>query len=183
MGDFYPVYDRGGLIVDVRHNTGGNIESWLLSRLQRRAWMWWQGRKGQPYRNMQYAFDGHLVVLIDAFTASDGEIFAEGARRLGLGTVIGVRSWGGEIWLTYSNRLVDRGIASAAEFGVYGPEGEWLIEGHGVEPDIVVDNLPHATFEGSDAQLDAAIDLLLRRIAEEPVRVPEHPPYPTKARD
>ena len=67
--------------------------------------------------------------------------------------MIGTRTWGGEIWLSSSNVLVDRGIATAAETGVYGPEGEWLIEGHGVDPDIVVDNLPHATFKGDDAQL------------------------------
>ncbi|MEM7773065.1 MAG: S41 family peptidase, partial [Cyanobacteria bacterium P01_A01_bin.37] len=67
-------------------------------------------------------------------TASDGEAFKEGFRRLGLGKVIGTRTWGGEIWLSLQTWLVDRGIASAAEIGVYGPEGEWLIEGHGVEP-------------------------------------------------
>ena len=65
-----------------------------------------------------------------------------------LGKVIGTRTWGGEIWLSGSNRLADKGIATAAEIGVFGPEGKWLIEGHGVDPDIVVDNLPHATFEG-----------------------------------
>jgi tricorn protease len=60
-------------------------------------------------------------------------------------------TWGGEIWLSASNVLVDKGIATAAEFGVYGPEGNWLIEGHGVDPDVVVDNLPRATFDGKDA--------------------------------
>ena len=97
---------------------------------------------------MQYAFRGHVVVLCDENTASDGEAFAEGFRRLGLGKVIGTRTWGGEVWLSPSNFLVDRGIATAAETGVYGPDGDWLIEGHGVDPDIVVDNLPHATFDG-----------------------------------
>ena len=78
--------------------------------------------------------------------------------------MIGTRTWGGEIWLSSSNVLVDSGIATAAETGVYGPEGKWLIEGHGVDPDIVVDNLPHATFEGKDAQLDAAIAYLQQEI-------------------
>ena len=109
---------------------------------------------------MQFAFRGHLVVLVNERTASDGEAFAEGFRRLGLGKVIGTRTWGGEIWLSSNNFLVDRGIATAAETGVYGPEGQWLIEGHGVDPDIVVDNLPHATFNGKDAQLDAAVKYL-----------------------
>jgi len=87
----------------------------------------------------------------------------EGFRRLGLGKVIGTRTWGGEVWLSLEQALTDRGAASAAELGVYGPEGTWLIEGHGVDPDIVVDNPPHATFAGGDAQLEAAIDYLKRR--------------------
>jgi len=179
--EFYPVFDRQGLIIDVRHNRGGNIDSWLLAKLLRPAWFWWQPRIGNPSSNMQYAYRGHIVVLCDQETASDGEAFAEGFRRLGLGKLIGVRTWGGEIWLSASNRLADRGIATAAEIGVYGPEGKWLIEGHGVDPDIVVDNLPHASFEGSDAQLDAALQYLKEQIQKDPRPVPKAPPYPDKA--
>lgn len=178
--NFYPVFDRKGLIIDVRHNRGGNIDSWILEKLLRRAWFYWQGRVGNPTWNMQHAFRGHMVVLCDEYTASDGEAFSEGFRRLGLGKVIGTRTWGGEIWLSSSNVLVDRGLASAAETGVYGPEGQWLIEGHGVDPDIVVDNLPHATFQGRDAQLEAAVKHLQELIAKDPVEVPKHPPYPDK---
>jgi tricorn protease len=179
--EFYPVFDRSGLIIDVRHNRGGNIDSWILEKLMRRAWFYWQPRVGTPYWNMQYAFRGHMVVLCDEGTASDGEAFSEGFRRLGLGKLIGTRTWGGEIWLSANNRLVDKGIATAAEFGVYGPEGTWLIEGHGVDPDIVVDNLPHATFEGGDAQLDAAVKFLLEEIRTKPVPVPPAPAYPDKS--
>lgn len=176
--EFYPVFGRKGLIVDVRHNRGGNIDSWILGRLLRRAWMYWQPRVGSPYWNMQGAFRGHLVVLMDEYTASDGEAFAEGFRRLGLGKLIGTRTWGGEIWLTSSNVLVDKGIATAAEFGVYGPEGRWLIEGHGVDPDMVVDNPPRASHEGQDAQLEAAVKHLQERILAEPVDVPRPPRHP-----
>ena len=179
--DYYPVFRRQGLILDVRHNRGGNIDSWILGKLLRKAWFYWQDRVGDPYWNMQYAFRGHMVVLVDQWTASDGEAFAEGFQRLGLGKVIGTRTWGGEIWLSGSNVLVDNGIATAAEFGVYGPEGQWLIEGHGVEPDIVVDNLPRATFDGKDEQLDAAIRHLEERIREEPVKDLPPPAFPRKA--
>nr|XP_061805995.1 putative tricorn protease homolog 2 [Nerophis lumbriciformis] len=178
---YFPVAQRQGLVIDVRRNRGGNIDSWILGSLLRRPWMWWQSRTGKPYPNMQWSFNGHLVVLVDERTASDGEAFAEGFRRLGLGSVVGTRTWGGEIWLTSSNILVDRGIASAAEFGVYGPEGEWLIEGHGVEPDLVVDNLPHATWMGDDAQLEAAVAHLLEKIEQQPPRVPPVPPFPDKS--
>jgi tricorn protease len=179
--DYYPVFRRQGLILDVRHNQGGNIDSWILGKLLRKAWFYWQDRVGDPYWNMQFAFRGHMVVLVDQWTASDGEAFAEGFRRLGLGKVIGMRTWGGEIWLTGSNALVDNGIATAAEFGVYGPEGQWLIEGHGVDPDIVVDNLPRATFDGKDEQLDAAIRHLQELIREKPVPDLPPPAFPRKA--
>jgi tricorn protease len=130
---------------------------------------------------MHYAFRGHMVILCDQVTSSDGEAVTEGFRRLGLGKVIGMRTWGGEIWLSSSNRLVDNGIASAAEFGVFGPEGKWLIEGRGVEPDITVDNLPFETYKGKDAQLQAAIDYLKKKIKEEPVQPVKVPPHPDKS--
>ncbi len=180
--DFYPVFNRQGLIIDVRHNRGGNIDSWLLSTLLRKAWFYWQPRVGEPMWNMQDAFRGHIVVLCDAFTASDGEAFTEGFKRLHLGKVMGTRTWGGEIWLSANDFEKDGGIATAAEMGVYGAQGKhWLIEGHGVDPDIVVDDLPHATYEGSDAQLQAAIKLLQKEIKADPNPVPPHPPYPNKS--
>jgi len=82
--EYTPIYDRDALIVDVRHNRGGNIDSWLLGKMLRKAWMYWQGRDGLPYWNMQGAFRGPMVVLCDEITASDGEAFSEGFRRLGL---------------------------------------------------------------------------------------------------
>ena len=178
--DFYPVFDRDALIVDVRGNNGGNIDSWILEKLMRRAWMFWQPRIGAPYWNMQQAFRGPMTVLVNEHTASDGEAFAYGFRSLGLGKVIGTRTWGGEIWLSSSNVLVDRGIATAAENGVYGPQSEWLIEGHGVDPDIVVDDTPHETFEGRDAQLEAAVKALTAELAQHPPFVPRPPKYPDK---
>ena len=126
---YYPVFNRQGLIVDVRHNRGGNIDSIILEKLMRKAWFFWKDRTSVPTWNMQYAFRGHVVVLCDENTASDGEAFTEGFRRLGLGKVIGTRTWGGEIWLGAQNTLSDGGVATAAEEGVYGPERKWLIEG------------------------------------------------------
>ena len=176
--EFYSQTRKQALIVDVRHNNGGNIDSWILTQLLRRHWSYFKPRKGEVYPNMQYAFNGHLVVLVDERTASDGEAFADGFRRLGLGKAIGVRTWGGEVWLSSSNRQVDGGVARASELGVYGPEQEWLIEGWGFVPDMEVDNLPHETFNGRDAQLEAAVQHLESLIEEDPRVIPEAPPYP-----
>jgi len=180
--DYYPVFDRDGLVIDLRGNRGGNIDAWILGKLLRRAWFWWQPRTGHPFANMPFAFRGRMVAIVNETTISDGEAFAEGFRRLGLGKVVGTRTWGGEIWLSQDNFLVDRGIATAAETGVFGPEGDWLIEGRGVEPDVVVDNLPRATAEGSDAQLEAAVKLLLNEIATSPRTAPPTPRYPDRSR-
>jgi tricorn protease len=179
--EYYPIFNRQGLIIDVRHNRGGNIDSWLLGKLLRKAWFYWQPRVGNALWNMQDAFRGHIVVLCDQHTASDGEAFSEGFKRFHLGKVIGMRTWGGEIWLSFNNTQLDNGIATAAQTGVYGPEGKWLIEGHGVDPDITVDDLPHATYTGDDAQLQAAIRLLNQEIKSDPRPVPRHPPYPDKS--
>lgn len=184
---FYPVFNRSGLIIDVRRNNGGNIDSWVLTALLRKAWMYWNQHAGRADSwNMQYAFRGHVVVICDAFTASDGEAFSEGFKRLGLGKVIGTRTWGGEVWLSSSNTLSDGGLASAGEYGVFAPDdkGEyhWIVEGRGVEPDIVVDNPPHAAFKGEDPQLQAAIKHLQQLIKDKPITVPPVPTLPDKSK-
>ncbi len=121
---FYPDYDKEALIVDVRNNHGGNIDSWLLDVLQKRAWMYWEGRSSNITNgglgwDEQFAFRGHLVVIVNEHTSSDGEAFARGVSELGLGKIVGKRTWGGGIWLSSDNRLVDGGIATAPEIGVY----------------------------------------------------------------
>jgi tricorn protease len=179
---YYAAANKGGLILDLRHNRGGNIDSWLLSRLMRPAWMWWAHRDGDPTANFQNSFRGHLVVLVDAFTASDGETMANGVRHLGLGKILGTRTWGGGIWLRGGiNALVDRGYARAAESGSFIPGEGWVIEGPGLTPDGIVDNTPAATYRGEDAQLDAAIKYLQEKIAAEPKHLlPKIPAYPDK---
>ncbi len=175
--EFYSQLDRQGLILDVRHNGGGNIDSWVLTQLLRRPWAWFKGRAGGVTPNMQFSFGGHLVILVDERSASDGEAVADGFRRLGLGASIGVRTWGGEVWLSGSNIQVDGGVTRASETGVFA-DGEWLIEGWGFVPDIEVDNLPHATWGGKDAQLEAAVEHLRGLIASDPRVWPEPPAYP-----
>lgn len=177
--EFYAVSDREGLIVDVRNNSGGSIDSTLLEKLMRRAWAYWQRREGGVSNwTQQHAFRGPIVVLANERTYSDGEFFTEGFKRLGLGTVIGTRTTGAGVWLSDRNRQADGGIARAAEYGVIGLDGAWLVEGKGVSPDMVVDNLPHATFRGEDAQLAAALRWLDARVKEQPVAAPTAAAYP-----
>ena len=178
--DFYPVINRAGLVLDLRNNRGGNIDSWILSRLLRKPWMWWAPRFGDVSANMQSTFRGHLIVLVNESTASDGETLANGVRHLGLGPILGTRTWGGGIWLRGINTLVDKGIVSAAENGSFIPGEGWAIEGDGLTPDVIVDNNPATTFRGEDRQLDAALAKLKQLIAQDPRPVPAAPPHPVK---
>jgi tricorn protease len=169
--EFYTNIHRDGLIIDVRRNNGGNIDSWIIEKLLRRAWAFWTAPGNPPDFNMQQTFRGHLAVLIDERTYSDGETFAAGIKALNLAPLIGQRTAGAGIWLSGRNPLIDGGMARIAEFPQFSAEnGRWLIEGRGVSPDIAVVNPPVATFNGSDAQLDAALKYLEDKMASEPVR-------------
>jgi tricorn protease len=170
--DFYANVDREGLVIDVRRNRGGNIDSWIIAALLRRTWAFWQPPGQAPYWNMQQSFRGHLVVLTDALTYSDGETFAAGVKALGLGPVVGTRTSGAGIWLADRNRLSDGGFARIAEFGQFGADGRWLIEGRGVSPDVEVDNLPRESYGGRDRQLETALSMLKEKLAASPVVQP-----------
>ncbi len=168
--DFYAQLEKEALIIDVRFNGGGNIDSWILEKLLRRAWAWWQprhpsieqGAASDP--NMQGSFNGPLAALINENTYSDGETFAEGFKRLKLGPVIGKTSSGAGVFLSDNNRLMDKGIVRAAESAQLDAEGKMLVEGKGVTPNMEVDNLPRATAAGGDAQLDAAVAALMKAL-------------------
>ena len=168
--DFYANINKEGLIIDVRRNNGGNIDSWIIEKLLRRSWAFWASNGNQPQSNMQNTFRGHLVVLADELTYSDGETFTAGVKALKLGPVVGKRTAGAGVWLSDGNGLTDNGMARVAEFGQFSSEGEWLIEGVGVAPDVEVDNLPHETFKGRDRQLEVALEMLEKKLKEQPVK-------------
>ncbi|WP_371188446.1 S41 family peptidase [Thalassotalea maritima] len=176
--EFYDNIEKDGLIIDVRRNRGGNIDSWLIEKLLRKAWMFWQERDSAPYTNMQQTFRGHLVVLTDQLTYSDGETFSAAIKSLGLAPLIGKQTAGAGVWLTGRNRLTDNGMARVAELPQYSMDGTWVVEGTGVSPDIEVDNLPYATFNGFDAQLEKGIEYLNYKLKAESIAPLNAKPMP-----
>ena len=180
-GDYLPQHDKQAMIMDVRYNGGGFVAPMILSHLSRGLFAVGRPRHGTPYRTPETAFYGHMAAVCNGETGSDGETFTEGFRRLGLGPVIGTRTWGGWVGIRGGKPFVDRGGTTQPEFTGWGIEGEWLIEGHGTDPDIVVKDNPADIIHGDDPQLDAAIEYLMGKLENEPMIWPKQPPYPDRS--
>jgi tricorn protease len=177
---FYPQLRKKALIVDVRGNGGGNVSPMIIERLAREVHMVDIARGGMPTPDPEALLWGPKICLIDEFSASDGDIFPYRFRKMNLGKLVGKRTWGGVIGIRGTLPLLDGGFLNKPEFATYGLEGQWIIEGHGVEPDIYVDNDPAREFEGIDDQLNKAIELILEELKTKEKKLPPVPPYPKK---
>ena len=178
---YYPQLYKEALIVDVRGNGGGNISPQIIERLRREPTFWTIARNGAVDVDPSGMVLGPKVLLLDQFSASDGDIVAYRFKKSKLGPVIGLRSWGGVVGIRGSLPLLDGGYLNRPEFSRFDLEGrEWIMEGRGVDPDIVVDNDPAHEFTGIDDQLNRAIDELKAALSKNPVRLPQVPPYPDK---
>ncbi len=181
---FYPQFAREALVIDERYNGGGFVGDMIIDRLERGLWALNQPREGLMGRNPERCFHGPIVVLINEDTGSNGEYFAYAIKAKGLATVMGMRTWGGAVGIEPHQGMVDGSGTTPPQFAPVGLDGTWIIEGHGVEPDIVVVNAPADVVAGRDAQLEAAVDLLLETLARDGDRwrLPGRPDYPDKSK-
>jgi tricorn protease len=178
---FYGQVRKQGLIIDVRGNGGGNVSQFLINRLARNLVFMGYDRGTDnldTYPNV--VFTGPLVALLDEDSASDGDIFPGAFKAMELGPLIGKRSWGGVIGITDLGPLMDGGTVYVPQFATASADGQWAIEGVGVEPDIEVDNPPEAVLRGEDPQLQRAIQEALQRLNTQPGTLPPRPADPVK---
>lgn len=161
---FYPQLDKEGLIIDDRANGGGNVSPMILERLAREPYRLTMRRGSNLTGTIPDALQvGPKVCLINKYSASDGDLFPWGFRALGLGKLIGTRSWGGIVGITASLPFIDGTDIRVPFYTSYDPKtGEWIIENHGVDPDIVIDNDPIKEFNGEDQQLNRAIEEVMK---------------------
>ena len=157
---FYTQLDKKALIIDDRMNGGGNVSPIILERLQREVYRISMYNNGTTVPVPNEAFYGPQVCLIDKYSSSDGDLFPYSYRKLGLGKLIGKRSWGGIVGISGSRSFLDGQDMRTPFFTSYSTDGEWIIEGHGVDPDIEVDINPFDDYNGLDAQLDKAVEYL-----------------------
>jgi len=176
---YLPQHNRQGLIMDVRYNGGGFVAEMILSHLQRGLFSMGMARHGLRYRHPGTAFHGHMAAVSNGETGSDGETFTEGFRRLGLGPIIGTRTWGGWVGIRSDKPLMDGGGVTQPEFTGWGiNDGKWMIEGWGTDPDYVIEDDQASMIQGKDPSLDFTVKYLLDKIAKEPKVIPPMPPYP-----
>jgi tricorn protease len=178
---YYPQLGKKALIVDMRGNGGGNVSPMLIERLRREVSMVRISRNGSPGVFPDGTFVGPKACLINEFSASDGDLFPWQFQHYKLGKLIGKRSWGGVVGIRGSLPLLDGGTLNRPEFARYDVAGKtWVIEGHGVDPDEVVDNDPAKEWAGDDEQLSAGVKHLLEELKKKEWNLPAVPPYPKR---
>jgi len=179
---FYPQLNKKALIIDDRGNGGGNVSPMIIERLNRQLALYGMSRNNGVTTKPAQMMLGPKVLLIDNYSASDGDLFPYQFKKLKIGTIIGVRSWGGVVGIRGPLPFVDGGDLYKPEFAPFDENGKWVIEGHGVDPDIVVDNDPAKEYAGEDQQLNKAIEVILEQLkdAKPPMEVPKEFPDKTK---
>ena len=180
---FYPQLSKQGLIIDDRFNGGGFIDQIVLERLRRVLIGMSTNRAHAAMRYPEEVMHGYKACLLNHYSASDGDMFPYYFRKYGLGPLIGTRTWGGVRGYNHVWTLLDGGNLVVSQNSIYGLDSKWIVESHGVSPDIKVDNLPGEVMEGKDPQLDTAINYIMKKLKAHPLPLPqppaELPAYPT----
>ena len=169
--------------MDVRSNGGGNVSQWIIERLDTKLLGTRFGRRSEhPGTYPGTVFHGHKVAILNETSASDGDIFPHMFRKAGLGPLVGKRSWGGVVGISGLGPMIDGGSVTVPVSGTNDVDGRWVIEGHGVDPDIVVENDPKSVIAGRDPQLERAVEELVKKMDAEPMKLPKRPADPVKTR-
>lgn len=178
---FHEQIDSEALIIDERSNSGGQAANYITEVLSRRHLSGWKDRDGLIFNTPAGAVHGPKLMLIDQDAGSGGDYLPYAFEELGIGTLMGTRTWGGLIGIAVNPPLIDGGRLTVPYFRFFDPQGRWRIENEGVAPDIVVGLDPIASNRGEDTQLERAIEEILRQLEDHESEVPtEAPPLPTE---
>jgi len=174
---FAAQFNKDGLIIDERFNSGGQIPDRFIELLNRKPLAFWAVRDGKNWQWPPQANFGPKVMLINGWSGSGGDAFPDYFRKAELGPLIGTRTWGGLIGISGAPELVDGGNVTVPTFRQYNPDGTWFKEGHGVDPDISIADDPAQLAKGVDPQLEAGIQEVMKELKTNPPVAPKQPPY------
>ncbi|MFG2953044.1 S41 family peptidase [Streptomyces sp. NPDC048291] len=168
---------REGIVVDVRENRGGHTSQLVVEKLARRIVGWDLPRGMRPFSYPRDAPRGPVVVVANEFSGSDGDIVNAAIKALGIGPVVGTRTWGGVIGIDSRYRLVDDTLVTQPKYAFWLEGYGWGVENHGVDPDVEVVQTPQDWGAGRDPQLDEAVRIALEALEAAPAKTP--PTLPT----
>jgi tricorn protease len=174
---FYGQWNKEGLIIDERFNSGGQIPDRFVELLNRKVLSYYAVRDGHDWQWPPVAHFGPEIMLINGWSGSGGDAFPDYFRKSNLGPLLGSRTWGGLIGISGLPGLIDGGSVTAPTFRMYDPDGKWFKEGHGVDPDILVAEDHQQLAKGVDNQLEKAIEWMISELQKNPVKWPQHEPY------
>ncbi|MEW5982271.1 MAG: PDZ domain-containing protein [Acidobacteriota bacterium] len=174
---FMAQFRKDGLIIDERFNSGGQIPDRFIELLNRPMLAYWAVRAGEDWQWPPVAHAGPKAMLINGWSGSGGDAFPFYFREAKLGPLVGKRTWGGLIGVSGAPGIVDGGGLTVPTFRMYDVRGKWFAEGHGVEPDIEVEDDPTQLAKGTDPQLERAIQEVQRLLKERPATKPARPAY------
>ncbi len=175
---YFAQIGKQGVILDERFNEGGQVADYIVDYLKRTPLAIVAPRDGRGFVDPPLGIYGPKVMIINQFAGSGGDALPWLFRKLHLGPLVGVRTWGGLVGIGDYPNLIDGGTVTAPRTAIGGLHGQWEVEGVGVAPDIEVEQDPRAVRAGNDPQLDAAIAEAMRLLREHPVPVYRRPPYP-----
>jgi tricorn protease len=179
---FYPQASKDALVIDVRWNGGGFIPDRMIELLARPVLSYWVQRGLKPTTTPGFVNPGPKVCLINGQSSSGGDAFPYYFRKLGLGPLIGTRTWGGLIGISGSPSLLDGGSITVPTFRFLGTNEQWEVEGVGVSPDIEVIDSPDLVAQGRDPSLERGVQELLKQLEQHPPKPVVVPPAPTSTR-
>ena len=178
---FFAQVDKQAVILDERRNGGGQAANYITDVLSRQYLAGWKDRDGLIFETPGGAIYGPKVMLIDQDAGSGGDFLPYSFKRMGLGSLIGKRTWGGLIGISANPNLIDGGFLVVPFFRFFTPEGEWRVENEGVAPDIDVELEPDLVNKGKDSQLDRAIEEVSKSLQSwRPIQRKAAPPMPTE---
>ncbi len=175
---FYAQLEKQGLVLDERFNQGGFLADYVVSVLSQKHLSNAIERDGKPVHDPQGAIFGPKAMIINQSAGSGGDAMPWYFRKAALGTLVGTRTWGGLVGIGGYPTLIDGGSVTAPRYAIYGLNGEWEVEGHGIPPDVMVEEMPKDVAAGHDAQLERAVAIVMQQLKEHPVPVSPIPAYP-----
>ena len=177
---FFAQTDKQGAVIDERFNAGGQVADYIVETMGRHLESYWSPRYGAIEHTPAAAIYGPKVMIANEISGSGGDALPWLFKQAKLGPLVGKRTWGGLVGIGGIPVLIDGGHVTSPSFGFFSPKGEWDVENHGVDPDVVVEQDAKLVSEGHDPQLETAVSLAMKKLAEEkPVKVerPEFPNY------